>query len=71
MPRGKQYKKKKRNDHSSSDSRPGMNSKLTSNTTGLLGATLGLPGADVRPFGNANYSTEICVRDLSLIKDLH
>lgn len=41
-----------------------MYSKLTSNTTGLLGATLGLPGADVRPFGNANYPTEICVRDI-------
>lgn len=41
--------------HSSSSSRPGMYSRLTSNTTGLFGATLGLPGADVRPFGNANY----------------
>lgn len=51
-------------DHSSSDSRPGMYSKLTSNITGLLGATLGLPGADVRPFGNANYSTEIYIREL-------
>lgn len=40
--------------HSSSESSPGMYSKLTSNTTGLLGATLGLPGAEVRPFGNAN-----------------
>jgi len=40
--------------HSSSESRPGMNSKLTSNTTGLFGATLGLPGAETRPFGNAN-----------------
>jgi len=40
--------------HSSSESRPGMNSKLTSNITGLFGATLGLPGAETRPFGNAN-----------------
>lgn len=39
----------------SSNSRPGMYSKLTSKTTGLFGATLGLPGAEVRPFGNANY----------------
>ena len=39
-----------------SSSRPGMYSKLTSNTTGLLGGTLGLPGAEVRPFGNANCS---------------
>lgn len=41
--------------HSSSSSSPGMYSKLTSKITGLLGATLGLPGAEVRPFGNANY----------------
>lgn len=41
--------------HSSSISRPGMYSKLTSKITGLLGATLGLPGAEVRPLGNANY----------------
>lgn len=47
------------NAYSSSASRPGMYSKLTSNTTGLLGATLGLPGADVRPFGNANWSHKI------------
>lgn len=40
--------------HSSSDSSPGMYSKLTSNTTGLFGATRGLPGAETRPFGNAN-----------------
>ena len=40
--------------YSSSTSRPGMYSKLTSKITGLLGATLGLPGAEVRPFGNAN-----------------
>jgi len=40
-----------------SSSRPGMYSKLTSNTTGLLGGTLGLPGAEVRPFGNANCSS--------------
>lgn len=32
-----------------------MYSKLTSKTTGLFGATLGLPGAEVRPLGNANY----------------
>lgn len=42
------------NEFYSSSSRPGMYSKLTSKTTGLLGATRGLPGADVRPFGNAN-----------------
>lgn len=42
--------------HSSSNSRPGMYSKLTSNITGLYGATLGLPGAELRPFGNANYT---------------
>lgn len=41
--------------YSSSTSRPGMYSKLTSKITGLLGATLGLPGAEVRPFGNANW----------------
>lgn len=41
-------------DHSSTSSRPGMYSRLTSKITGLFGATLGLPGADVRPFGNAN-----------------
>lgn len=40
--------------YSSSASRPGMYSKLTSKTTGLFGVTLGLPGAEVRPFGNAN-----------------
>jgi hypothetical protein len=40
--------------YSSSTSRPGMYSKLISKITGLLGATLGLPGAEVRPFGNAN-----------------
>lgn len=40
--------------YSSSDSRPGMYSKLTSKITGLFGATLGLPGAELRPFGNAN-----------------
>jgi hypothetical protein len=40
--------------YSSSTSRPGMYSKLASKITGLLGATLGLPGAEVRPFGNAN-----------------
>jgi hypothetical protein len=40
--------------YSSSTSRPGMYSKLTSKITGLLGATLGLPGAEVSPFGNAN-----------------
>ncbi|KAI5653630.1 hypothetical protein M9H77_30817 [Catharanthus roseus] len=34
----------------------GMYSKLTSKTTRLLGATLGLPGAEVRPFGNASYN---------------
>lgn len=39
---------------SSSISRPGMYSKLTSKTTGLFAATLGLPGAEVRPLGNAN-----------------
>lgn len=44
--------------YSSSASRPGMYSKLTSNITGLLGATLGLPGAEVRPFGNASCSSE-------------
>lgn len=32
-----------------------MYSKLTSKTTGLFGATLGRPGAEVRPLGNANY----------------
>lgn len=42
--------------HSSSNSRPGMYSKLTSNITGLFGATLGLAGAELRPFGNANYT---------------
>jgi len=31
-----------------------MYSKLTSKTTGLFGATLGLPGAEVSPFGNAS-----------------
>lgn len=35
---------------------PGMYSKLTSKITGLFGATRGLPGAEVRPFGNANCS---------------
>lgn len=40
--------------YSSSTSRPGMYSKLTSKTTGLFGATLGLPGAELSPFGNAN-----------------
>lgn len=44
--------------YSSSSSRPGMYSKLTSKTTGLFAATLGLPGAEVRPFGNANWSEE-------------
>lgn len=44
--------------YSSSASRPGMYSKLTSNITGLLGATLGLPGAEVRPFGNASCNSE-------------
>lgn len=33
-----------------------MYSRLTSNTTGLLGATRGLPGADVSPLGNASWS---------------
>lgn len=37
-----------------SSSRPGTYSKLTSNITGLFGATLGLPGAEVRPLGNDN-----------------
>ena len=40
--------------YSSSVSSPGIYSKLTSNMTGLLGATRGLPGAETRPFGNAN-----------------
>lgn len=35
-----------------------MYSKLTSNITGLLGATLGLPGAELRPFGKASYSSK-------------
>lgn len=39
-----------------SSSRPGMYSKLTSKVTGLFGATLGLPGAELRPFGKANYT---------------
>lgn len=33
-----------------------MYSKLTSKVTGLFGATLGLPGAELRPFGKANYT---------------
>ena len=32
-----------------------MYSKLTSKTTGLFAATLGRPGAEARPLGNANY----------------
>lgn len=51
--------KKKELLHSSSNSRPGIYSKLTSNTTGLFGATLGLPGAETRPFGNANLCCNI------------
>jgi hypothetical protein len=39
-----------------SSSRPGMYNKLTSKTTVLFGGTLGLPGAEVRPFGNASCS---------------
>lgn len=39
-----------------SSSRPGMYNKLTSNMTGLLGATRGLPGVEVSPLGNANCS---------------
>lgn len=37
-----------------SSSRPGTYSKVTSKITGLLGATLGLPGAEFKPLGNAN-----------------
>lgn len=37
-------------------SSPGIYSKLTSNMTGLFGATLGLPGAELRPLGNASCS---------------
>ena len=34
-----------------------MYSKLTSKITGLFGVTLGLPGAELRPFGKANYTS--------------
>jgi len=43
-----------------------MYSKLTSNMTGLLGATLGLPGAEVRPFGNASCQIKKQRRDMWL-----
>lgn len=39
-----------------SSSRPGMYSNSTSKITGLLGATLGRPGAELSPFGNASWT---------------
>ena len=61
IPQKKTEKKKKRKKREekegfySSFSSPGTYSKLTSKITGLLGATLGLPGAEVRPLGNASW----------------
>jgi hypothetical protein len=50
-----------------SSSRPGMYSKLTSKTTGLLGGTLGLPGAEVRPLGNVQILRTTSSSDCYLV----